>query len=487
MSPTRLYEHNYNLRKKSNRIFDLRRNQTIFPSPHKKCIGCGIKHKKDRLVQPKLKKKLNRNPPTPSMAAKNTDIPLPTVEDIREDIVRARKGPTVDGFLNFSTSPLAGFELGAHSSHGSDRTSEEDLNKKISEAVSKAVANSHKKIETQMMNMLSGVLSNLNINRPIFEEPPPHPRNSIPLGAMPRAHGSGARARSNQNGSENDQDGIRVQPPINPARQNPNAFQPFQYNCSDIHKWNIRFEKMSAKEFLNCIKIQWEVSGFRWEHVYYNFHNFLPGQSEKRWFYQYLQNNREATWAEFSRAFNRRFGTFETDRQLLTKMDQRKQGNDEPFLEFLEAMERLNASLERPKNEAELLEFLRDNVNRHMRPYIWMKFSNNLEEFTELCVEAENQIKKDKFRPYQHSKMVNEVEDAGLKQEDHCVAAVLKAHNSKRDLTTIECWNCDLKGHFSRDCPSDTRVIHCFRCGLKGTTTPKCLNCGKGNLQGMSN
>lgn len=238
MSPTRLFEHKYNLRKKRNRnrAFDLRRNQTIFPSPHKSCVDCGIKHKKEKLVQPKSKKKLNRDLPITRMDPSNKGDQLPTAEDIRRDIDRARNGPPRDGSLNFSTSPLAGFNLGANSSHRSDRTSEEDLNKKISESVSKAMAESHKRLESQMMNMLSGFLSNLNIDRQHFDEPPLQPRNSIPLGAMPRAHGSGARPRSNQNGSANNQEGNRGQPPNYQAPPNPNGFQPFQHNISDIHK-----------------------------------------------------------------------------------------------------------------------------------------------------------------------------------------------------------------------------------------------------------
>lgn len=251
-------------------------------------------------------------------------------------------------------------------------------------------------------------------------------------------------------------------------------------NNTDIHKWNIRFERISAKEFLNCVKIQWEVSGYTWEQVYYNFHHFLVGNKEKRWFYQYLGSNRQASWDDFSKAFNRRFGSFETDRQITTKMDQRKQGVNEPFLVFLEDMEQLNASLENPKNEQELIDFLRDNVNCYMRPFIWMKYAINLEEFINLCVEAELQIKRDKFRPSYQGRVQEVYGTPEDSQPEQSVEAFNKPY-VKKDPYQTECWNCEEKGHFSRDCPSETRTLHCFRCGFRGVTTPTCPKCNKGN------
>lgn len=240
---------------------------------------------------------------------------------------------------------------------------------------------------------------------------------------------------------------------------------------NEVHKWNLRFEKMSAKEFLNCVKIQWEVSGYTWEQVYFNFHYLLVGHKEKRWYYQYLNTNKQADCSDFSRAFNRRFGSYETDRQITTRMDQRKQGVNEPFLTFLEDMEYMNASLENPKTETELVEFLRDNVNCFMRPFIWMKYAVNLEEFINLCVEAEIQIKKDKFRPtYQGRVCEVQVPEDDFKG-DESVEAFVKSYHSNKASHELECWNCNGKGHFSRDCPSDIRIIHCFRCGMKSVTT----------------
>lgn len=380
--------------------------------------------------------------------------------------------------MDLSSSPFVGFG-NSSISRKSVNISVEELNNKISETVARAVADSQDRFQTQMMGMLTNMLSNMGLDKPKSDDPPA-PRNSLSRGAVPRTYTSASTNPS----AANDPNRIHRSQSNDPGRQHFNSGNG-NVKTLDIQKWNIRFEKITAKEFLNCIKIQWDVSGFTWEQVYYNFHHFLPGQSEKRWFYQYLQSNGNATWVEFSRAFNRRFGTYETDRQILTRMDQRKQGNEEPFLEFLEAMERLNASLEAPKREPELIEFLRDNVSRYMRPYIWMKYSNNLEEFTELCVEAENQIRKDKYR-YNYNNKVNEIEETEGAFNEFGLAAIGKPQYFKRDVATVECWNCDLKGNFSRDCPSETRVIHCFRCGLKGATTPTCDNC-KGNYKRMSN
>lgn len=95
MSPKRLYNHTYNLRKKRNRIYDLSRKQTQFQSPHKNCVQCGVKHKKQRLVEPKSRKKLNREV-IKTMSGQDKDR-LPTAEDIQRDIERARKGPPLRG------------------------------------------------------------------------------------------------------------------------------------------------------------------------------------------------------------------------------------------------------------------------------------------------------------------------------------------------------------------------------------------------------
>lgn len=490
MSPAnkvRRASHNYNLRKKRNKAFDIFRNPILDShSPFKACKDCGIRHKKSKLVQPKSKKRLNIElcqEQNFNMPHKSTqELPLPTSEDIQNDILRARNLR-----VDQSSHEFVGFDENMSRRQRSS-TGTEDLDRRIASSVEKAIAESHKKITSQMLEMMNGLMSTLQINQgsrnavPINENAP----SGLNRGNIPRMSINNPMINPSSRGNINND-----RPPAHDqANSSLNVSTSTRIlNSNEVSKWNLRFEKgTSAKEFLNIVKIQWEVSGYSWEQVYYNFHYFLVGQKEKiRWYYQYLGANRQASWGEFSRAFKRRFDTFETDRQITTRMDQRKQGINEPFLNFLEDMEQLNASLENPKNEQALIEFLRDNVNCYMRPYIWMKYANNLEEFITLCSDAELQIKKDKYRPTYQGR-VSEVQhpEAGNNIDESVEAFVKTQH--KKDNYEVECWNCDGKGHFSRDCPSDVRVIHCFRCGLKGVTTPSCPKCsGKGNSNRIAN
>lgn len=483
MSPTyktKRVEHNYNLRKRRNKIFDSFRNQNTIHSPHKRCTDCGIKHKKSKLVAPKSKKSLyiEVGPSKTSKMSfdnrrKKVDN-MPTAQDIRDDIRRVQNSQNSPEFLGFDNPPF----------RSSLPPETNNLDKKIAASVEKAVAQSQEKLTATMMNMMKNLMENLQINSGQRNVDSAHINENrsgnLGRGAIPR-HVSSNTNRNSDRGNMNNADGQ----PLQMNAQGNNSLNVSSstriLNSTDIHKWNLRFEKMSAKEFLNCVKVQWEVSGYTWPQIYYNFHYFLVGQKEKRWFYSQLSTNKEATWQEFSKAFNRRFGSYETDRQITTRMDQRKQGINEPFLTFLEDMEQMNASLEVPKSEIELVEFLRDNVNCYMRPFIWMKYAVNLDEFINLCVEAEVQIRKDKYRPSYQGR-VSEVHTSDQEHKpDEQVEAFMKTH-IKKEFHEMECWNCEAKGHFSRDCPSDKRIVHCFRCGLKGVTTPSCPKCtGKGN------
>lgn len=485
MSPThetKRGEHTYNTRRKRSEVFDAFRNQNPHYSPYKPCTDCGLKNKKNKLVEPKTKRSLyievDQNTNTKAMYPRQQEPPMPTVEDIREDIQRAQNftGDRSPEFLGFPNVSM----------RNSLPTESDSLDRKIASSVERAVAKSQQILTAQMTEMMNNLMANLQINRGrVVNNESAHRAENLVVnsgrGAIPR-HVNGNTNRNPDRGNLNNADR-----PAYASNEQPNnslnvSTSSRTIGSNEVHKWNLRFEKMSAKEFLNCVKIQWEVSGYTWEQVYYNFHYLLIGQKEKRWYYQYLNSNRQADWPDFSKAFNRRFGSYETDRQITTRMDQRKQGVNEPFLTFLEDMEHMNASLENPKSETELVEFLRDNVNCFMRPFIWMKYAVNLEEFINLCVEAEMQIKKDKFRTnYQGRVCEVQVPEDDYKS-DEMVEAFSKPNHTKKESHEIECWNCDGKGHFSRDCPSDVRIIHCFRCGMKGVTTPNCPNCRqKGN------
>lgn len=486
MSPSnklRRNNHNYNLRKKRNKAFDIVRNPILDShSPFKACTDCGIRHKKSKLVHPKSRIRLDRElcQEINIKMAENNNIPslrIPTNENIQNDIRRAHNLR-----IDQSSHEFVGFDNESRSERQGRSRETEDLDRKIASTVEKAITESHKQITAQMVEMMNSLMRNLQLNQVPTNTATPI-ENDDRQGRIPRM--STNNPMSNPTGRGN----INTDRPSAHEQANSSlnvSTSTRILNSNEVSKWNLRFEKgTSAKEFLNIVKIQWEVSGYSWEQVYYNFHYFLVGQKEKiRWYYQYLGANRQANWAEFSRAFKRRFDTFETDRQITTRMDQRKQGINEPFLNFLEDMEQLNASLENPKNEQALIEFLRDNVNCYMRPYIWMKYANNLEEFITLCSDAELQIKKDKYRPAYQGR-VSEVQYLETENNpDESIDAFVKTHHQKENYE-LECWNCDGKGHFSRNCPSEVRVIHCFRCGIKGVTTPSCPKCG--NNKGNSN
>lgn len=162
MSSFKLYEHSYNLRKKRNRNknFDLLRQQEVFPSPHQRHGQGGINHKKDKLVEPKSRRKLNREEVQRKMGPTNEDR-LPTANEIFDDIDRIRNGPPLAGQLDCSSSPLAGFRNGNDNSRGAQGISETELNKKIAETVSRTIIDSQKQFEARMMNMMTTLLGKL--------------------------------------------------------------------------------------------------------------------------------------------------------------------------------------------------------------------------------------------------------------------------------------------------------------------------------------
>lgn len=112
MSPTyktKRVEHTYNLRKRRGKVFDSFRNQNTHYSPYKPCIDCGLKHKRNKLVEPKTKRSLYTEVGQNTKMSTNghSQQPLPTADDIRADIRRAQNftsngSPEFPGFQNAS-------------------------------------------------------------------------------------------------------------------------------------------------------------------------------------------------------------------------------------------------------------------------------------------------------------------------------------------------------------------------------------------------
>lgn len=290
---------------------------------------------------------------------------------------------------------------------------------------------------------------------------------------------------------------------------------------------------MDAEDFIFRVERQAQLHGVTERALVIGIGNLLTERAAQ-WYWTYQRQNGNATWVELKRAFIQRYAPHrDTDYEIRSKIEARKQQATEKFNDFCQDVEALAVRLIRRMPEDELVEVLRRNMQMPLRKALWRTETPTIarllqycSEYERFCNEEQQQMLRRPMRvsevavdePYgqhcdprmqqydprmqhydprmqqydprmhqydqqelyeqQYETAVQQV--AGATVEDGATAYVEAMQSGKVAVKRSEfliCWNCQDIGHLFSKCPKPQMAVFCFTCGLKGAITLTCPKC----------
>ena len=340
-------------------------------------------------------------------------------------------------------------------------------------------------------------------SKPMIRVHPP-----TPPGVTPEAHGV-LEPRLETRGVPELRTETRRVPDSHPPRMR----TPYAMDAYNImRKWNLNFSGArngEAEAFLIRIEQGRQLILLEDEEIFKCLPFFLSGTAA-HWFR--LNKPLWRTWGQFEAAWRSRFGCPNFQFTLRDEIMRRKQGEDEPVVDYITCMQALLERLDPPWQLTEQLNYAHRNMLPRLRVAVRRKevydfrSLETLASQVEECYEPDRQPNQTRSifpelayratpRQLKHSKPMAAAgiaatkpkgkKNANTEPKKASVNAIEKANSDPKSSSSaannprvaeIRCWNCDGKGHRSRDC-SQARNLHCYRCGKKQHTTRTCPNC----------
>ncbi|XP_073844614.1 uncharacterized protein [Musca autumnalis] len=273
------------------------------------------------------------------------------------------------------------------------------------------------------------------------------------------------------------------QPPTNngpPQQVPPTAYAGYVVGRNYIDKWKLKFDgsakSITAEDFIFRLEQLKEDYGCSDEEVLVKFPQLLEGAAEG-WYWMQRRLGRLNSFQALKQSFLAQFRKFESDFDVQRKMMDRRQGSQEVFEDYYNAMLQLRHQQREPMEERMFIDMMKNNLKPSMASLIFPVKIYGLQHFREECRKAEQllgyqrqatQINRQQYVPRVHSL------EYGAPEEWE-VDAISRQSN-------YLCWNCREKGHGFMNCPSATRNLFCYGCGLEKVAKPNCPRC-QGNQQ----
>lgn len=264
-----------------------------------------------------------------------------------------------------------------------------------------------------------------------------------------------------------------------------------------IHQWSLRFDGgqtgLDAEDFLFRVEKQAQLYGVSKTALAIGFGELLKGKAEQ-WYWTYQRQFDGVTWEELRAAFRRRYAPHQdTDHEIRSKLENRRQRIGEPFNSFCQDMEALATRLNRRMDEEELIELIRRNMQMTLRKAMWRERVYSVEELIYVCTEYEKLCKEEEWQSRRNVR-VHEMSWPDQTNEDSDQYDVelltrdveaIRAPGRRSELAI--CWNCKDIGHMFTECVRPKNGIFCYSCGMNGYIKINCPKCsGNGRKDGSA-
>jgi len=162
-------------------------------------------------------------------------------------------------------------------------------------------------------------------------------------------------------------------------------------------------------------------------------------------------------------------------------MRRRKQGSNESFDDFLDAMLIIANSLREPMHDSELASEVRHNLKPDLKLELLHVDTPSLEALRKACHRHEEFYRSTRSKPIQRPNVTKRFVNTILHEYD--------SEDQSEDEADVEgevcaikpadkfiCWNCDGTGHRYHDCLKPGRIF-CYGCGIPDVYKPNCAKC----------
>lgn len=269
-----------------------------------------------------------------------------------------------------------------------------------------------------------------------------------------------------------------------------------------IHQWTLRFDGgirgLDVEDFLFRVERQASLYGVTNGALVIGIGSLLTGRAQQ-WYWTYQRQFQNATWEELKRALTNRYApNRETDFEIRSKMEKRRQLPSESFNDFCQDVEALAVRLNRQISEGELVEVLRRNMAMPLRKALWREQTETVEtllrycnDYERLCREEEQMATHRRQMRVQEISYQNDPNDYQLRSDTPIstmlnfgqVEALASNINNTNDLSI--CWNCRDIGHVFAQCSKPQMSVFCFTCGMNGVISVTCPKCSLNSKRGQ--
>lgn len=248
-----------------------------------------------------------------------------------------------------------------------------------------------------------------------------------------------------------------------------------------ISNWRIKFtgspNDLPLEDFIfrvNCMTSQSLNGNFG---LLSQFAHLLFSGPALSFYWRVHRTVRDLDWYELCSRLQERYQDQRTDRDIKDAMRRRKQGSNESFDEFLDAMLSIADSLREPMSDSEIAVEVRYNLRAELQHELLHIDTSDLASLRRECHRHEEflrsirpQYRSALKRSFVNSLQAEEKSDSETEEaQEAVVCAIRSSDNSK-------CWNCEEPGHRYHDCLQARRVF-CYGCGAVDVYKPNCEKC----------
>lgn len=254
-----------------------------------------------------------------------------------------------------------------------------------------------------------------------------------------------------------------------------------------LHKWTLKFDGTTNKCSVNSFLEQVEELSFAREiskkELYRSAVELFTGQALVWYRYARTKCN---NWDELIALLRKDFLPPRHDKDLKEQIIARKQGENEPIVIYIAAMENLYSRLIKSVPATERLEVIRENLLPDYHMHLALQNITSIDKLTEVCrsLEDANIMKKKNSSQFSRRHVAAMEPDLEFNSRPSTSRQAVRYGNQSGKIDEVRCFQCKQLGHIKRNCKQRKKNPHCYGCGREGIIRPNCEKCSKNTRPG---
>lgn len=349
------------------------------------------------------------------------------------------------------------------------------------------------------------------------------------------ASGEGGSGRPGSGGFPPNGNGGNGRPNNNNDNQNSRRTANNERNA--IYNWRLNFDgdpnKLPVEEFVFRLERLARAEDIDLNRLPELIHILLKGKAET-WFWLFTRKQPDASWNGLKRNLQREFATQATDFEIRKQIEARRQRPGECFSDFRLEVDSLNARMQHPLPESELVATLRMNMSRRLKDFLMHREARTVDDLRDLVRPYEklwaeddrirarrgiheifddvhDNIEYGEYAEYSNDPDICAMNQSGQRPPNY---TVVKSYQGNQNYSrtnvpsqnyptnnsmnesghdravgsnqqpvwsgwpqNIPCWNCGKLGHWHLRCREPQNRLYCHGCGTENVPQSKCMRC----------